>query len=81
MNSVLYHERNTLDYFFEDKRRKYKASDWFINQVLVNLDSRLFNQGEVIQAKDDRVRDLIFISQGTCKLYGFLKTGEGESKK
>ena len=75
---MLVHERRTLDYFFEDKNGKNKASDLFINEVLTQLDSRLYEPGEIIMERNSRVRDLIFIAQGTCKLFGFYEQKDGD---
>ena len=76
VKSVLYHERITLDYFFEDKNGKNKASDTFITTVLASLDSGLYAPGQVIIEQNSKVRELVFIAQGTCKLYGYYNQSE-----
>ena len=49
----------------------------FINAVLTQLESRIYKPGEVILERNTKVRDVVFIAQGTCKLFGFFDPGDG----
>ena len=67
---MLFHERLTLDFFFEDKNGKNRASETFMSAVLTQLISVLYRPTDIIIKSHKEVRSLYFIAEGTCKLYG-----------
>ena len=48
VESVLYHEKNILEYFFEDKNGKNRANKGFIIAIVTQLVSVLYEPGEII---------------------------------
>ena len=78
--SVLHHERNVLDHFFEDRNGRNSASDHFVNAVVTQLESALYKAGDTIISAREPVRDLVFIANGTCKLYGSYHSKRDKEK-
>ena len=58
-----------------------KAPENFIVSVLTQLDSVLYEPGEVIVGYKNQVHDLFFIAQGVASLNGYFDNSEGETKK
>ena len=48
--------------------------------VLTSLDSQLFRPNDVIFKKDEKVKSLILLAQGTADLYGFCKVRSTDLK-
>lgn len=81
ISTVLHFEIEKFQFFFEDFEGKgKKAPTDFVNQVLTNLDSRLYPIGQVIIEREHRVESLMLIQQGKCNLNGWIDS-RGEQLK
>ena len=59
----------TMNYFFA-ACEGCKAPEGFIIKVMVSLDSSRYEHGDLIVKKGDVVKDLYFIMNGTCSIFG-----------
>ena len=70
-----------MKYFFYDfeKDGLYGAPDGFVVSVMVSLDSTLYAVGDQIIAKGQSVKEIYFVLEGNCDLFGYFvlpDTGE-----
>ena len=71
--NVLVEQKNLLKYFFNDFEFNQMAPQAFVVGVLTNLDSSIYEPCQVIIPTQSKVKELIFIAQGKCRLFGFFK--------
>ena len=70
VDTVLKRQVRLLDHFFNDKIMNVSAPHSFITSVMVNLESSLYDVGDVIVSHNEKVNDLIFIQSGSVELCG-----------
>ena len=68
----------TFSYFFEDFVGVRKVPRIFMKNVLTNLTSSVYKEGDVIIKFGERVKELIVISSGKCLLYKYDEKVNGE---
>ena len=51
-----------------------------MDKILTQLDSKLYKPGETMIQHNSEVKELIFIEQGKCNLYGFWPSKEIENE-
>ena len=77
---VLVNELEVFSYFFEDFVGVRRVPRIFMKNVLTNLTSSVFKQGDVIIKFGEKVKELIVISSGKCELYKPDEKVNGEQK-
>ena len=68
---MLGEQKNLLNYFFNDFEFNNKAPLGFVIAVLTNLDSSIYEPCQVIIPTQSKIKELVFIAQGKCRLFGY----------
>ena len=78
MQSVLGAQIQQIHFFFEDVNDYQKAPPNFISQIMVSLDSTIYDDGDLIIRKGDHVENLDFIIKGSAMIIGTHVKPSGE---
>lgn len=72
VKKCLYYQCHKLRFYFNDFETNVAAPQSFVTYVITNLESSLFDIGDVIIEKGSFIKDLIFMINGGCELNGFM---------
>ena len=62
-----------MRFYFNDYENKVHAPQKFVTTVMTNLESYLYDIGDLIIEKGSDVKGLIFLINGDCQLNGFTE--------